>query len=93
MIAGREQAPAAFSCKNAPLCDMMVREMLGRRPDGIAILSNAAISPVMRVSAHKVKARLSMLGVNYLACALLFRGEGIDKSFLLMYDVREVSGS
>lgn len=37
----------------------------------LAILSSAAISLVMRLSAERVKARLSMLGVNYLVCALL----------------------
>ncbi len=40
----------------------------------LAILSSAAISLVMRVSADKISARLSMLGVNYLVCALLGAG-------------------
>ena len=37
----------------------------------LAVLSSCAISLVMRLSAEKVSARLSMLSVNYLICALL----------------------
>lgn len=37
----------------------------------LAILSSAAISLIMRVSANKVTAKLSMLSVNYLVCSLL----------------------
>lgn len=37
----------------------------------LAILSSSAISLLMRVSATKVTAKMSMLGVNYLVCALL----------------------
>lgn len=37
----------------------------------LAILSSSAISLLMRVSTDKISARLSMLGFNYLTCALL----------------------
>lgn len=37
----------------------------------LAVLSSAAISVLMRLSSDKVSARLSMLSVNYLCCALL----------------------
>lgn len=37
----------------------------------LAILSSSAISLLMRVSAGKISAKLSMLGCNYLVCALL----------------------
>lgn len=37
----------------------------------LAVLSSCAISVIMRISAGKVTARLSMLSVNYLICALL----------------------
>lgn len=37
----------------------------------LAILSSATISLLMRISANKVNANLSMLGFNYLICALL----------------------
>lgn len=37
----------------------------------LAILSSAAIALIMRISADKITARLSMLGVNYIVCALL----------------------
>lgn len=37
----------------------------------LAILSSSAISLLMRVSARKISAKLSMLGCNYLVCALL----------------------
>ena len=37
----------------------------------LAILSSAAISLLMRISAGKISAKLSMLSVNYLVCALL----------------------
>ena len=37
----------------------------------LAILSSTAISLLMRVSSGRVKARLSMLGMNYLVCTLL----------------------
>lgn len=37
----------------------------------LAVLSSAAISLIMRLSAHRVTARLSMLCANYLVCALL----------------------
>lgn len=37
----------------------------------LAILSSATISLLMRISAGKIRAKLSMLGFNYLICALL----------------------
>ena len=37
----------------------------------LAILSSSAISLLMRISAGKTSAKLSMLGCNYLVCALL----------------------
>lgn len=37
----------------------------------LAILSSAAIALIMRISANKITARLSMLSVNYLICSLL----------------------
>lgn len=37
----------------------------------LAILSSCAISLLMRVSANRVSAKLSMLSVNYIICALL----------------------
>lgn len=37
----------------------------------LAILSSAAIALIMRISANHIKARLTMLSVNYLICALL----------------------
>lgn len=37
----------------------------------LAILSSAAIALLMRISADKVSARLSMLSANYLVCSLL----------------------
>lgn len=37
----------------------------------LAILSSAAIALLMRISSGKVSAKLSMLGVNYIVCALL----------------------
>ena len=37
----------------------------------LAVLSSAAIALLMRISASKVSAKLSMLGVNYIVCALL----------------------
>ena len=37
----------------------------------LAILSSAAIALIMRISANKISARLSMLSVNYLICSLL----------------------
>lgn len=37
----------------------------------LAILSSCAISLLMRISANRVSARLSMLSVNYLICSLL----------------------
>ena len=37
----------------------------------LAVLSSCAISLLMRLSADKVSARLSMLSVNYLICSLL----------------------
>lgn len=37
----------------------------------LAILSSCAISILMRISTNKVSAKLSMLGVNYIVCALL----------------------
>lgn len=37
----------------------------------LAILSSTAISLLMRITAGKVNAKLSMLGVNYLVCTLL----------------------
>ena len=37
----------------------------------LAILSSAAISLLMRLSTEKVNAKMSMLGINYLVCALL----------------------
>ena len=40
----------------------------------LAILSSCAISLLMRVSADKTSAKLSMLGINYLICALLSAG-------------------
>ena len=38
---------------------------------GLAILSSCAISLLMRISADRVSAKLSVLGVNYLLCTLL----------------------
>ena len=40
----------------------------------LAVLSSCAIALLMRLSAEKVSAKLSMLGVNYLICALLSAG-------------------
>ncbi len=40
----------------------------------LAIFSSAAISLLMRISAGKISAKRSMLGVNYLVCALLGAG-------------------
>lgn len=40
----------------------------------LAVLSSCAIALLMRLSAEKVTAKLSMLGVNYLTCALLSAG-------------------
>lgn len=40
----------------------------------LAILSSAAISLLMRISAGKISAKRSMLSVNYLVCALLGAG-------------------
>ena len=37
----------------------------------LAILSSAAIALIMRISANKITARLSMLSINYLICSLL----------------------
>lgn len=37
----------------------------------LAILSSAAISLLMRISADRIRAKLSMLSVNYLICSLL----------------------
>ena len=37
----------------------------------LAILSSCAISLLMRISARRISARLSMLGINYLVCTLL----------------------
>lgn len=37
----------------------------------LAILSTCAVSLLMRISANKVTAKLSMLGVNYMVCSLL----------------------
>lgn len=37
----------------------------------LAVLSSCAISLLMRISANKVSAKLSMLSVNYLICSLL----------------------
>lgn len=59
----------------------------------LAILSSAAISLVMRISTDKVQGKMSMLGVNYLVCALLGaayagfdllpRAEGLSTAMLL----------
>ena len=40
----------------------------------LAIFSSAAISLLMRLSANKVTAKMSMLGINYLVCAILAAG-------------------
>ena len=40
----------------------------------LAILSSAMISILMRISSNRISANLSMLAVNYLACALLGLG-------------------
>ena len=40
----------------------------------LAILSSAAISLLMRISTNRITARLSMLSINYLICALLGAG-------------------
>lgn len=37
----------------------------------LAVLSSSAISLLMRISANKISAKLSMLSVNYLICSLL----------------------
>lgn len=37
----------------------------------LAILSSCAISLIMRISSHRVSARLSMLSFNYVTCAIL----------------------
>lgn len=51
----------------------------------LAVLSSSAISLLMRISANKVSAKLSMLSVNYLICSLL--GAAYARFDLLHLDV------